>query len=84
MCVCVEREREREGERERERTVSFPRPAYPKIHLSVLQTVSVFSDLWLNYLVCLVCLVVFCLFVFAAGFFVFVLFFFCGCTTNQS
>ena len=40
------REREREGERkggggERERTVSFPRPAYPKIHLSVLQTVCV-------------------------------------------
>ena len=33
MCVCLERERER--------TVSFPRPAHPKIHLSVLQTVCV-------------------------------------------
>ena len=48
VCVCVDRERERErgGERERvgggrERTVSFPRPIYPKIRLSVLQTVCV-------------------------------------------
>ena len=31
VCVCVLRER----------TVSFPRPAYPKIHPSVLQTVCV-------------------------------------------
>ena len=36
-----ERKRERERERERERTESFPRPAYPKIHLSVLQTACV-------------------------------------------
>ena len=52
--VCVLRERERERERKRERTESFPRPAYPKIHLSVLQTVSVFSDLWPDYFVCFV------------------------------
>ena len=42
MCVCVDREGERErGVGGRERTVSFPRPVYPKIHLSVLQTVCV-------------------------------------------
>ena len=37
--MCVLRERERE--RERERAESFPRPAYPKIYLSVLQTARV-------------------------------------------
>ena len=55
-CVCWERER----------TVSFSRPAYPQIHLSVLQTVCVFSDLWSDYLVCFVLLFV-CLFVFFCG-----------------
>ena len=82
MCVCVcvrvcgerererEKEREREGgrERERERTVSFPRPAYPKIHLSVLQTVCVRIFRFMNGLISLFCFA----------------FFFFGCTTNQS
>ena len=43
--MLIERERERErgweGGGGGERTVSFPRPVYPKIHLSVLQTVCV-------------------------------------------
>ena len=38
VCVCVLRERERE----RERTVSFPRPAYPKIHVSIPNCVRIF------------------------------------------
>ena len=75
MCVCVcvlDREREREkgrGGGGRERTVSFPRPVYPKIHLSVLQTDCVRIFRFMIGLFSLFCLV---------------LRFFCGCTTNQS
>ena len=53
--MCVERERERE------RTVSFPRPAYPKIHLSVLQAVCVRIFRFMIGLFSLFCFV-FCLF----------------------
>ena len=69
MCVCVERKRERE------RTVSFPRPAYSKIHLSVLQTVCVCIFRFMIGLFSL-----FCLF----GWFCCCFLFFCGCTYNQS
>ena len=65
MCVCVCWERERERERERE-LYPFPDLLTPKyIGQYSKLSVSVFSDLWLDYLVCFV----FCLF----GFF----FFFC-------
>ena len=68
LCVCVYVCVERERERERERTVSFPRPAYPKIYLSVLQAVCVRIFrfmIGLFSLFCFVCLVgwFFCLFV---------------------
>ena len=58
----IERERERGGGREREsgrgeRTVSFPRPVYPKIHLSVLQTVCVRIFRFMIRLFSLFCLV---------------------------
>ena len=82
VCVCVLRERERE----RERAESFPRPAYPKIHRSVLQTARVRIYRFMTGLFSLFCLVLFfiCLFV--------CLFFFFGggggllggCTTYQS
>ena len=65
VCVCVERERER--------TVSLPRPAYPKIHLSVLQAVCVRIFRFMIGLFSLFCF----LFVW------FLFLFFCGCTTNQ-
>ena len=74
VCVCVLRERERK--KEREITVSFPRPAYPKIHLSVLQTVCVRIFRFMIGLFSLFCLVL-CLFVLFRGFFF-------GCPTNQS
>ena len=66
MCVCV---RERERERERERAESFPRPAYPKIHLSVLQTARVRIYRFMTGLFSLFCLVLFfiCLFVLGGG-----------------
>ena len=54
VCVCVERERERERE-----LYPFPDLPTPK-YMSVLQTVFVFSDLWLDYLVCFVVFVFFC------------------------
>ena len=72
MCVCCrerERKRERERERERERTASFPRPAYPKILLSVLQTACVCIFRFMTRLFSLFCL-------FGV--------FFGKCTTNQS
>ena len=53
VCVCAER------------TVSFPRPAYPKIHLSVLQTVCVRIFRFMIGLFSLFYLVFVCLFVFA-------------------
>ena len=74
VCVCVDRERERErgerergggGERERlERTVSFPKPVYPKIHLSVLQTVCVRIFRFMIGLFSLFCLVLLFFFLF--------------------
>ena len=83
MCVCVcvlrerERERERDRERERERAESFPRPAYPKIHLSVLQTARVRIYRFMTGLFSLFCLV-FHLFVCFGGVLL------GGCTTYQS
>ena len=55
VCVCVLRERERE------RAVSFPRPAYPKIHVSTPSCVRIFR--FMIGLFSLVCFV-FCLFCF--------------------
>ena len=72
--MCVLRERERERERELYPFPDLPTPKYICQYSKL--PVSVFSDLWLDYLVCFV----FCLF---GGFFV-CLFCFCGCTTDQS
>ena len=65
MCVCVCWERERE----RERAESFPRPAYPQIHLSALQTARVRIFRFMTGLFSLFCLVLFfvCLFVLGGG-----------------
>ena len=72
MCVCVEKEREREREREREHTVSFPRPAYPKIHLSGIQTVWVRIFIFMIGLFSLFCVFVLFSFLFVCfGFFCF-------------
>ena len=65
VCVCVERERERERERELYPFPDLPTPKYICQYSKL--SVSVFSDLWLDYLAC---------FVFW-GFFLFVCFVFC-------
>ena len=86
VCVCVlrererEKEKERERERERERNCIFSQACYPKIHLSVLQTVCVRIFRFIIGLFSLFCLVLFC-FLFCFGF---LFWFFCGCTNIQS
>ena len=55
--MCVEREREREIERELHPFLDLPTPKYFCQYSEL--PVSVFSDIWLDYLVCLFCLVSF-------------------------
>ena len=65
VCVCVFVERERE----RERNCILSQACYPKIHLSVLQTVCVRIFRFIIGLFSLFCLVLFCFFFFFFGVF---------------